>query len=58
MQMVSLYRDPKGENIFKGSEESESKSYCIESITTTLSTTIIDETRVVRDNEVSNETEM
>ena len=43
--MVSLYRDPKGEKIFGATEESQSQSYRMRSISSTLTTTITDESK-------------
>ena len=39
LQMVSLYRDPKGEKIFEGTE-SQTQTYHTKSLSTTLTTTI------------------
>ena len=37
--MVSLYRDPKGEKIFEGTE-SQTQTYQTKSLSTTITTTI------------------
>lgn len=39
MQMVSLYRDPKGEKIFEGTE-SQTQTYQLKSTSTTITTSI------------------